>query len=487
MATITGSHRINDLESVFKTLCDTPYECPSYPSSGNICDGCSKLEELDKEIAETLSNLAKKRRALTAKINQNHDPYIHQLPSEIASQIFLFYKDINCQPPQKTANPFPYSDSLGSLLRVASVCKTWREIMFATPELWTVINIFAYAIPISLHTELAKQWLDRAGALPLSITIYCNRSSLSDETLSPNELDPLFEVLREHNAQWRELILYLPMDFYRCFQGNLTGAPILETFRLLPSEEYTTHFHQLLLPDTPRLVHLEISFPRLVDILGQWEGLTHFEAEAVSVEEILHLLRVAPQLVLCKAGGVNDMRAFGIPDEPITHSSLKELHFAPYHDLVALNTLFDKTLLPALEHFLYVAPLPLEFPMAALCSLFNRSRSPLTQFTFVGHPEIPGQLDDTKVIGLLETVPTITQLHIYEFQSLSGDDPSPPPLLSEHLIRWIVERDFEVFISDTDDPHTNITSIQKRSYTSQRGAERGLTTVLLDLLELPGC
>jgi hypothetical protein len=242
----------------------------------------------------------------------------------------------------------------------------------------------------------------------------------------------------------------------------------------------------LLLTNTPRLFHLEISFPRLVDILGQWEGLTHFEAEAVSVEEVLHLLQLAPRLVLCKAGGVNDMRAFGIPNEPITHSSLKELHFAPYHDLVALETLFDKTLLPALEHFLYAAPVPLNFPMAALCSLFNRSRSPLTHFTFVGHPETPGQFDDTKVIELLETVPTITQLQIRELQASLNGDASPPRLMSEHLIRWIVERNFEVFMPDSDDPCRKITSIQKKSDVTQHGAEGGVSAVILDLLELPG-
>ena len=426
----------NNLESVFETLRGTPDGCPHF----DLCDDCSELEELDREIAETLANLSKKRRVLTARINQNHDPYIHRLPSELASQVFLFYKDINCPPTQKTANPIPYSDSLRSLLQVASVCKTWREITFATPELWKSINIFAYAIPIPMHVELAEQWLARAGVLPLSITVYCNKSSFVDDEVNPDDLSPLFEVLRSHNAQWRELTLYLPMDFYPCFQGDLTGAPILETFRLLPAEEHIIHqSHQLLLPNTPQLVHLEITSPRLVDIMPQWDGLTHFEAEAILVEEILYLLQKAPLLVLCKAGGVNDLPAFGIPNEPITHPSLKELHFAPYFDLVAIRTLFDKMVLPALEHFVYIAPIPLNFPMVALCSLFNRSRSPLTEFTFIGYEE-PGQFNDNQVTELLEAVPTITHLQIKESPS-SLDDELP---LSEYLIQWTLERNFTV-------------------------------------------
>lgn len=435
------SHRISKLECVFETLRGTPDRCPHF-ESGRICD-CSKLEDLDREILETLSNLAKKRRVLTTRINQNHDPYIHRLPSEIASQIFLFYKDINCPPTQKSIDPYPYSDPLKSLLRVASVCKIWHEIIFATPELWTSINIFAYAIPIPLHVELAEQWLARAGALPLSITVYCNRSSFSDEAVNPDDLSPLFEVLRRHHAQWRELTLYLPMDFYPCFQGDLTGAPILEIFRLLPAEKYTTHAsHQLLLPITPRLFHLEISCPRLVDIEPQWDGLTYFEAEAVSVEELLYLLEMAPLLVHCKAGGVNDLPAFGTPDKPITHTSLKVFHFAPYSDLVAISTLFDKIVLPALEHFVYTAPTPLNFPMVALCSLFNRSQSPSTQFTFIGRAE-PGQFDDHKVTELLEVVPTITHLLIKEIPSYLGDDDATPPaIVSENLVQWILERKF---------------------------------------------
>jgi hypothetical protein len=435
------SHRISKLECVFETLRSIPDRCPHF-DLGKICD-CSKLEDLDREILETLSNLAKKRRVLTTRINQNHDPYIHRLPSEIASQIFLFYKDINCPPTQKSTDPVPYSDPLRSLLQVASVCKIWHEIMFATPELWTSINIFAYAIPIPLHVELAEQWLARAGALPLSITVYCNQSSISNEAINPDDLSPLFEVLRRHHAQWRELTLYLPMDFYPCFQGDLTGAPILETFRLLPAEEYTTHAsHQLLLPNTPRLFHLEISYPRLVDIKPQWDGLTYFEAEAVSVEELLYLLEMAPLLVYCSAGGVNDLPAFGIPDKPITHTSLKELHFAPYPDLAAISTLFDKIVLPALEHFIYTAPAPLNFPMVALCSLFNRSQSHSTHFTFIGRAE-SGQFDDHKVTELLEAVPTIIELQIWEILSYLGNGDGPPPaIVSEHLVQWSLERKF---------------------------------------------
>ena len=461
-----GSHRTtDDLGSVFKTLLSTPDKCPCSSDSRNVCDYCSRLEELDREIAETLSNLAEKRRVLMAKINQNHDPYVHQLPSEIASQIFLFYKDINCPPAQKTADPFPYTDPLRSLLQVASVCKTWREIMFATPELWTSINIFSYSISIPLHAELAEQWLDRAGALPLSITVYCNQSSLSDDTVHPNDLAPLFEVLRRHSARWRELILYIPMDFYPCFQGDLTGAPILEVFRLLPSEEYTTHSHRLILADTPRLVNLEISFPRLVDIMPQWSGLTRFEAEAVSVEEILYLLQMAPLLVLCIAGGVNDMPAFGIPDHPITHPSLKMFHFAPFHDLSAIGTLFDKMVLPGLEHFVYISPAdaPLRFPIATLCSLFNRSRSPLTHFT-LNDLGPPGQFNDTGAIELLETVRTITCLEIIEFEPFPDDvPPPPPPIRSKHLLQWIQsqERNFE--IESCSPP--GVTVIRRRSDT----------------------
>lgn len=438
------SHCISELESVLETLRATPDRCP-YFDLGRMCD-CSKLEDLDREIFQDLSELAKKRRVLITRINQNHDPYIHRLPSEIASQIFLFYKDINCPPTQKTPKPIPYSDPLGSLLQVASVCKTWHEIIFATPELWTSINIFAYAIPIPLHVELAEQWLARAGALPLSITVYCNKSSFSEDSpVDPDDLSPLFEVLRRYNAQWRELTLFLPMDFYPCFQGDLTGAPILERLRLLPAEKYTVHAsHQLLLPNTPRLFHLEISYPRLVDIAPQWDGLTYFEADAVSVEEILYLLQMAPLLVYCKAGGVNDLPAFGIPHKPITHLSLKEFHFDPYPDLVAISTLFDKIILPALEHFVYAATTRLTFPMAELCSFLKRSRSPLTEFTFIGRAE-PGKFDDQKVIELLEAVPTITHLRIKEVLSSLV---AQPPIVSKYLIQWTLERRFTIELNE---------------------------------------
>ncbi|KIM46570.1 hypothetical protein M413DRAFT_441656 [Hebeloma cylindrosporum] len=445
---------INDLGSVLNALSGTPHRCPSQSNVGRMCDDCSKLEDIDREIADTLSNLAKRRRALISKINQNHDPYSHRLPSEIASQIFMFYKDsiVNSEA-QKTAMPIPYTDPLGSLLQVATVCKTWREIMFATPDLWTTINIFAYAIPISLHAELAEQWLSRSGALPLCITVYCNPylGYNTEREIHPDELSPLFEILRRYNTQWRKLTLYIPTDFYSSFQGDLTGAPILETFRLLPPEEFTTNFHQLLLPDTPQLVNLEISSPRLIDIKLEWNGLTHFEAEAVSVDEILYLLQWAPFLVLFKAGGVNDLEVYGIPDKPITHLSLKELHFAPDVDLEGINILFDRLLLPALEHFVYVAPMVIHFPTAVLCSLFHRSRCPLTHFTFIGPLEKRPRFDDSHVIGLLETVSTITHLQLQKLFFSDGATPPPPPVIvPEHLVQCAL--DIEVTVEPYKPP-----------------------------------
>lgn len=86
----------------------------------------------------------------------NHLPFIDCLPNELLAEIF-----IACTPP----NAYPL-DLLG-------VCRHWREVAYGTPSLWNTIAIRVGSrkqgtVPMA---DLPL-WIDRAGGLPLDITVH---------------------------------------------------------------------------------------------------------------------------------------------------------------------------------------------------------------------------------------------------------------------------------------------------------------------------
>lgn len=58
----------------------------------SLCDGCSALANFDAQHnTQVLSpELSEIRRSLATKINCHHDPFIHRLPLELASKVFVF-------------------------------------------------------------------------------------------------------------------------------------------------------------------------------------------------------------------------------------------------------------------------------------------------------------------------------------------------------------------------------------------------------------
>jgi hypothetical protein len=61
---------------------------------GRPCSACTEEIELEKEKKELEIRIKKiyiRRRALRTAMNENHDPFIHKFPPEIASHIFMQY------------------------------------------------------------------------------------------------------------------------------------------------------------------------------------------------------------------------------------------------------------------------------------------------------------------------------------------------------------------------------------------------------------
>jgi hypothetical protein len=102
---------------------------------GNRCSACTEdiaLEQQFKELETSMEKIHIKRRALRTVMNQNHDRLIHRFPPEIASRIFFYYSLVSmCLDSYTKTNT----------LFLGAVCQKWRQLAWATPEVWTSIHI----------------------------------------------------------------------------------------------------------------------------------------------------------------------------------------------------------------------------------------------------------------------------------------------------------------------------------------------------------
>ncbi|KAF8956707.1 hypothetical protein BDZ97DRAFT_2062743 [Flammula alnicola] len=389
-------------QAMLESLADyDPHECSV--SSTQPCNACAKLIELDAAIDRQLADLIEKRRALKTQVNHHHSPLIHRLPSEIASHVFTLYvESVNDRLLSK--KPFNEADGSPPLL-LASVCKTWRETALATPRLWASAHIFLYDSDLQdLKAELVKQWLDRSGQLPLSITLIIDPPEF-DRALEKS-FSRLFDIVRQYSHRWHSLTLYCDMRYNHYIIGDLMQAPMLQTICLLP--DYYSMGSTFHLPETPSLHHFEINSDiSLSDVVVQWDNLTYFEGYSNSPGEILTILYAARRLVTGKFHSVRKTSNEGFPESAahVTHTSLKHLCISTGLNDPRLFSLINLLDFPSLESFDFDSPLP-PFPKDELISLLTRSQSPLVSL------DIRVYDNDQDLIDLLEKLPSITDLSI---------------------------------------------------------------------------
>ncbi|KAF8963301.1 hypothetical protein BDZ97DRAFT_1919960 [Flammula alnicola] len=378
-------------------------------SEGKPCNPCLELTELDSQLAQVLADFERKRRLLKSEVNNRHDPLAH-VPVEIALEIFTWYHE-------ETYKPSIFGDSpeskQGSPLRLAAVCKTWREIAFKTPQLWTSLHIIhdpEHATP--LHLELVAQWLDRSSKMPSYIRLqYTSIAKRRKEDVYPGSL---FALIGEYAPQWNALNLVMPCHFYADFISNVEGAPLLEYLRLSPMDE-DIEFFSFYLGKTPCLKSLDISQVYLSSIRIKWENLTRIQIKTLGVDEILEVLSRGTRLVDCKVLEiVEDLSLFDLPTSFLVRNSLRDLHVQP-DDITRdadLRVLYDRLVLPSLRHFSYDSERytgPVE--VDSLLSLFTRSRSPITHFS-LAIPQSSLLRDYNTIIQILEILPSITHLSL---------------------------------------------------------------------------
>src|ERR1700729_3599598 len=119
-------------------------------------------------------------------------PALQRVPPEIWAQIFAVSIEDAWTP------GYPRVDIRKPPLLLGQICSSWRATSLSTPKLWSSICVprgtRASAIP------LIEIWLQRSGAMPLSIEIH---------GLSSGFPSAILDAFVPHSARWQKLALFI--------------------------------------------------------------------------------------------------------------------------------------------------------------------------------------------------------------------------------------------------------------------------------------
>ncbi|KAJ7682176.1 hypothetical protein DFH06DRAFT_289562 [Mycena polygramma] len=290
-----------------------------------------RLVELDTQIVEhkrILRGLEQTRTAVERELHDTATFPVITLPAEITAEIFL----------QCLTWCAYTSHGFGAF---TGVCRGWRGIAFATPRLWSTLDLPHLPLQTGLVEGHIDRWFARAGVLPLSLGVKLP-DYLPTDKIFP--LDRLRDIIQRysHRVQCLELRLG-DRDFHK-LGLDLAEFPLLQRAMLScydpdlfsgvdpPPKVFCNapRLHDLNL----QLLSTEVDLDRFI---LPWLQLTKFEGTIPTLD----LFTLAPNLVEVKCDFRHD-------DDLVLPTTLPLLSSLTVIE-ASLNIIHYLTL-PALKH-----------------------------------------------------------------------------------------------------------------------------------------
>jgi F-box-like len=292
------------------------------------CRTVLDFEELARRVNQLANTTPPQQHASSLKSSP-----ISLLPNELLAEIFLL-----ALPGER----FPSPSTTSAPLSLTHVCRDWRRLAEALPELWTCLH---------LHSQLgddvlpAQQWLTRSANRPLSLSLSID----FDE--KPHQ--DIIDTFSQHSSRWERVrfefrslqcpLMYnldmasgnIPLlssfEFHARDVSSDNITPITSLLSTAPSLRDVTWVDDL--ADAPALLGLPL--PRLSRLsLSMHNGSLDY----------LQLLNLCTNLEHIRIR--RPLPEIRPPQLPLTLSKLTSLNIA--HDLTA--GLLDHLVLPALKH-----------------------------------------------------------------------------------------------------------------------------------------
>lgn len=298
---------------------------------GGACPGCKDHMALEAKISaakQVLDDLLAQRPKIRTRINEKHDLLTTRAPLEIVCSVFQL-----CVPSKSSfydLEDTSYFSSekwmVSAPLLLGSICNAWRNIAWATKPLWTVFRLHLDGFKNPNIVVLTREWLERAGQLPLSIRIsgFCDYDSLPEDL--QDKMHKLVAIINQRSTQWQNLDVSGSTWLMPQLKGGAGGAPNIQSLRIQSIVRDWIPFS--LMNGMSRLSHLRLDYylPGHMNVL--WTYLTHASLYKPYDRDVIALPQNAPNLVYCKFNSVKTGPSqFPLPKQPILHQSLRSLEF----------------------------------------------------------------------------------------------------------------------------------------------------------------
>lgn len=336
---------------------------------GNPCSACEEraiIRGQIKRLEEEILKLKAKHYALGTTMNAIHDPFIHKLPPEISSYIFrvclpiLEFRTIHSEPVRKL---------LLRTLKLGAVCRKWRQLAWATPNLWAILflNIGPSTPLLKSLPGLIEEWLGRSGVLPL--TIFFHQHDIYSERSETYEfaLKRIIEAMNLHSDRWRNLYLDVAVDIPERFSGSMHPNQLFRLDLAINGRRSLTQKFTMKFKPFPTHLTLRNFSPTSINI--GWDDVTRATVYSLTPNECVEIMRRAPALECFRAS-----EFITRSDDPTVNIDT----FTAHPRLRSLN-LSDKAAkflniidVPSLEEWTHCST-GVRLPVNAMVSLLKRS------------------------------------------------------------------------------------------------------------------
>jgi len=376
---------------------------------GNPCWACKERADIQdqmKRLEQEMIKLKAKYRALGTTINAIHDPFIHKFPPEIGSHIFRLYL------PTPLIYPIFDYPSNGQeeflwALRLGAVCRKWRELAWATPNLWETLSITVMPSTLRILGKswpgLISEWLGRSGVLPLTIIFRRDGFSRNDEEEEEfdNATNRIIEVINLHSSRWRHLSLEVDSDIPERFSGSMDPNQLFLLELVAYGRRSLTQNFTMKSKPFPTHIALYNFSPTSITI--GWDNITHATLSNMNANECVEVLRRSPAMEYFKADDfIRPSNDSPVDVDTFTvHPRIRSMDLSHKS-----SDILDMIKVPALEEWTHFQE-SRRLPVDAMVSLIKRSGCYLKilnlQYISVRSENLP---------TLFQAVPSLERLEI---------------------------------------------------------------------------
>lgn len=329
----------------------------------------SVVDSLQAEIEAIHMRMAvqqEKRRAVEARILQNRARIspMRFLPTEILQQIFKA-----CLPNDRYVIPH----ILSAPLLLCQICRRWRDIAQATPELWSSIDVHDWGVwTADFYTAMVARWLAAARTRPLAVSVVCLQKWDWSRQHDPTQ-SGLFRLLASHSARFHDLHIQANRGYIDAFIASGSYAVKHILLSVMPTSFLVNSGHPLTLC-TSNITHVALCGKEaLISLIPRatFPQITHLTLDRPGANvDFMKILLDFPALVELKVKLFFHGESLEIVNPPpdamslIKHQNLEILSIYLSEDAVQfgnvapLARIFDWLSLPSLRELAFLALCP---------------------------------------------------------------------------------------------------------------------------------